>query len=151
MKLTGRSILNRFHNLYISDFFSKCHMRSGQSSDFTIISQLGNMKTVIFALGTWSHALHVLSCTPCKVRCFTFELWIMRDVIYDVTRDINSFSSITPDQIELESRETHQWTLKYLPNRMICHMAFFISFVNWAPQTWPHDLLPKIESVTWST
>ena len=35
------------------------------------------------------------------------------------------FFSITPDQIELESRQGHQWTPEDLPNRMICDMTSF--------------------------
>ena len=64
----------------------------------------------------------VIPCTPCKVQCFTFALLPLRDVICDVTRVIN-FSSIIPDQIELANRESHRWTQKDLPNRMICNMT----------------------------
>ena len=66
---------------------------------------------------SWFHALLVRSNA-------LFALLTLRDVIYDVTK-VRSFSSITPDQIELVSRESHQWTQEYLPNRVICDMTSF--------------------------
>ena len=49
----------------------------------------------------------------------------LRDVIYDVIKVTLVFSSMTPDPIELASRESHQWTQEDLPNRMICDMTSF--------------------------
>ena len=50
-----------------------------------------------------------------------FALFTLRDGVL-VNR---SASSITPDQNELASRDSHQWTLQDLPNQMLCNMSSF--------------------------
>ena len=58
----------------------------------------------------------------------------------------HSFSSITPDQIELASRESHQWTQEDLPNRMICDMTSFDQLRDLGVLTWPW---PEVNTLSW--
>ena len=57
-----------------------------------------------------------------------------------------SFSSITHDQIEPATRESHQWTREDLPNRMICDMTSFDQFRDLGVLTWPW---PEVNTLSW--
>ena len=87
MKLTGCSIIQRSHNLYIYLGFS-LKITWGQVGHVTSprYKSMGKNENCYVSAENYlklspAHGI-AISCTPCKVRCFTFALLTLRGVIY---------------------------------------------------------------------